>query len=66
MVFKIYYSIDESKPEALKIVAIIKASNDDDPTWSQSIKADRKKKWYISKKEMTGHGNTLICLCRIK
>lgn len=41
--FKIYYSIDESKPEALKIVAIITASNDDDPTWSQSIKADRKK-----------------------
>lgn len=42
--FKIYYSVDASKPGALKVVAIVKASSEDNPTWSQSIKADRKKK----------------------
>lgn len=65
--FKIYYSVDASKPGALKVVAIVKASSEDNPTWSQSIKADRKKKKLcISKKEMPGHGNALVCPCRMK
>lgn len=41
--FKIYYIVDESKPEALKIVAIIKALNDDGSIGSQSLEADLKK-----------------------